>query len=114
MSRCDVGLIDLERISPSGRFFWLHDNLDFHTVNHVMPCMVEMSPNSQEILYGSSLIYPQGLCCGTFLMLNSHLSILSISHILIASGEYPTPSRSTQLTSPGTGKNKFPIQNQVQ
>ena len=48
MSRCDDGLIDLRRISLGGRFVW-PENLDFHMVNHVMLCMVEMSPNSEWV-----------------------------------------------------------------
>lgn len=85
MSRCDVGLINLERISPGGRFFWLPENLDFHAVNHVMPCMVEMSPNSQEWvkpdLPARSMLW---------YFFDVKQSFKYFSH-LIASGEYPTP-----------------------
>jgi len=98
MSRCVDGLIDLERSSLGGSFFRLPENtVDFHTVNHVMLCMVEMSPNSvwvKPVLPSRSMLWYFFDVKQSFKYFSHFNSICRISQA----------SRSTQLTSPGTEK----------
>ena len=106
MSRCVDGLIDLERSSLGGSFFRLPENtVDFHTVNHVMLCMVEMSPNSvwvKPVLPSRSMLWYFFDVKQSFKYFSHFNSICRVPSLKVNS-----------INLPWHGK-ILPIQNQVQ